>query len=356
MSGLFPPRGKKMDASPSKLRPPAGANVAGAPIMIHAPGLERDLPEQCTECGSDDIVEDWKQGTLVCRGCGLVLQAEIVDLGSEWRTFTSDEPGQDPNRVGGPANPLLESGPTTKIRDELRAAGLNRAQKRNAISSSDRYLMDVFSKIGQIAEHFSISKVVVDRTEEIFKRYYDVLTLKPDGTRSRSLPEDETNEIIAAALLIAFRDDGIARSFKEIVTLTKVPKQNIGARVKLIERDIGKSVRHAEPSSASDFIPRYCNRLSLPPSVSNAALHVYEKVRERDGVYGKQPNSIIAACLYLVCQISRDPEHRKKTPKEIGGVAGVAEATVRQTYRTVQEYTKEIVPSDFPSILVKVET
>jgi len=327
-----------------------GANGAvssrapGGGVVQHAPALERDLPESCPECGSDDIVEDWKQGNLVCRDCGFVLQGHLVDIGSEWRTFTNEEPGADPNRVGGPANPLLESGPTTKIRDERAAAGLNRAQNRNAISASDRYLLDAFARINRIAEHYSISQRVRDRTDEIFKRYYDHLTLKPDGSRSRQLKEDETEEVIAACLSIAFRNEGQPRTLKEICALTRVTEQKIGARVKLIDTSV-EGVKQANLHNSADFVARFSSRLGLPRELLNATTYVYDHAREKHGVYGRQPKSIIAACLFIVCQLGASEFRR--TAKEIGKVTGVAEATVRVTYRTIHPHLKSILPPEF---------
>ena len=36
------------------------------------------------------------------------LFVRIIDVGSEWRTFRNDsKSGEDPSRVGGPENPLL---------------------------------------------------------------------------------------------------------------------------------------------------------------------------------------------------------------------------------------------------------
>lgn len=31
----------------------------------------------------------------------------VIDVGSEWRTFSNEKSGVDPSRVGGPENPLL---------------------------------------------------------------------------------------------------------------------------------------------------------------------------------------------------------------------------------------------------------
>lgn len=55
---------------------------------------------------------------------------------SEWRTFSnSDTPGSDPNRVGGPSNPLLrDSGLSTIIgKGDATAASLSRWQNRGAV-------------------------------------------------------------------------------------------------------------------------------------------------------------------------------------------------------------------------------
>jgi len=33
--------------------------------------------------------------------------SRVIDVGSEWRTFSNEKAGSDPSRVGGPENPLL---------------------------------------------------------------------------------------------------------------------------------------------------------------------------------------------------------------------------------------------------------
>lgn len=37
----------------------------------------------------------------------LLLCPSVIDVGSEWRTFSNEKSGVDPSRVGGPENPLL---------------------------------------------------------------------------------------------------------------------------------------------------------------------------------------------------------------------------------------------------------
>lgn len=37
----------------------------------------------------------------------IFLCRRVIDVGSEWRTFSNEKSGIDPSRVGGPENPLL---------------------------------------------------------------------------------------------------------------------------------------------------------------------------------------------------------------------------------------------------------
>ncbi|XP_031107419.1 transcription initiation factor IIB-2-like [Ipomoea triloba] len=62
----------------------------------------------CSDCKKNtEVVFDHAAGDTVCSECGLVLESRSIDETSEWRTFADDSGDHDPNRVGGPVNPLL---------------------------------------------------------------------------------------------------------------------------------------------------------------------------------------------------------------------------------------------------------
>lgn len=46
------------------------------------------MVDVCRECGSEVIIEHWKEGDIVCVSCGLVLDHHIVDTRCEWAAFT----------------------------------------------------------------------------------------------------------------------------------------------------------------------------------------------------------------------------------------------------------------------------
>lgn len=44
-----------------------------------------------------------------------MISYRVIDVGSEWRTFSNDKNTEDPSRVGGPENPLLNGSDLSTI-------------------------------------------------------------------------------------------------------------------------------------------------------------------------------------------------------------------------------------------------
>ena len=60
-------------------------------------------------------------------------------------------------------------------------------------------------------------------------------------------------------------------------------------------------------------------------------------------VAGRSPLSVAAAAIFLACAASDN----KKTAKEISEVSGVAESTIKQTYRILVGKVDNLFPDDF---------
>lgn len=321
-----------------------------------APAMEREMPPECPECGSDDIVENWGQGAAECRGCGLVINERLLDLGTEWRTFTAEE-GDDPNRAGPAANPLLDGEQGTSIGTGSKGGGslniaLSRAQNRNSSSASDKVMITVMASIDSYCLRLSLTGSVSKRAKELFKRYQDHLTLKktsgpdepPKFSRSRALRDEEVKEIIAASLFIACRNEKAARTYKEICGLTKVPKKNVGATVKKMELAL-EGAKTSYVRGTDDFVTRFCNFLDLPRDVINATDAVASGMQNHECVYGKTYTTVAAASIYIVTQLCE--EKYRRSPKEIAEVTGVADVTIRSTYRLFHQHIANVLPKDF---------
>jgi hypothetical protein len=47
--------------------------------------------KECPECGSKSLIRDYSKAEIFCEVCGLVISENIVDPGSEWRAFDSEQ-------------------------------------------------------------------------------------------------------------------------------------------------------------------------------------------------------------------------------------------------------------------------
>jgi len=288
----------------------------------------------CPECKNPDpdVVEDYAAGDLICKDCGLVLGDRIVDEHSEWRTFSnSDTPGSDPNRVGGPSNPLLrDSGLSTIIgKGDAAAASLSRWQNRGALNSGDRSLLNAFKEIGRMSERMGLPQTIRDRANELYKQIDD----------QKSMRGRTADGIIAASLYIACRLEQVPRTFKEICALTKVSKKEIGRCYKFMLKVLETNL---ETITTQDFMNRFCSNLDLPMDVMKAATHVSKEAMRLGIVAGKSPISVAAAGIYMVSQLTTNT---KRTQKAIADIAGVSEVTIRNAYKDLYPYRLQLVPA-----------
>lgn len=304
--------------------------------------------EKCRDCGSENLLDDKKQGDLICKECGLVLTSHNIDFTSEWRSFSDDQRNNDPNRIGDPIHPLLSSNPGTLISKGLKGSNslnerLSKTLNRGNFQKTDKFLSQSFSKISFFLEKNSLFKGIKERVEELFKLYFDYLTLRSDGTRTRySLRKEETISSIAASIFIVSRNEGIPRTFREIHETTRVSKKEIGSRVRAIERSL-RGVKISKIRNTEDFIPRFCSKLGLPIFTTKIAENLAKAVREKEGLYGRNYISLSAASIYIASQISTTK--RKCTAKEIAKIAGISEITLKLTYKAIYPYREKILSS-----------
>lgn len=120
---------------------------------------------------------------------------------------------------------------------------------------------------------------------------------------------------------------------------------------------------------------RFCSNLGLPKQVQMAATYIARKAVELDLVPGRSPISVAAAAIYMASQASAEKKTQKGKIKqsthiyrdnqkqivvlcpwyvklffsraEIGDIAGVADVTIRQSYRLIYPRAADLFPPDF---------
>ncbi|WKY13867.1 hypothetical protein Q1695_004592 [Nippostrongylus brasiliensis] len=280
------------------------------------------------------LVEDHRAGDVICPECGLVVGDRLVDVGTEWRSFSNERSGADPSRVGAPENPLLSGGDlSTSIAVGFGSSdsdtSLANAQ-RKSMNNSDRQMTQAMSVIREMSERIHLAKSIQDLASKTFKDVLDSKALKGKNNEAQA----------AACLYIACRKEGVPRTFKEICAVSRVSKKEIGRCFKLIIKSLETNL---EQITSADFMSRFCGNLSLPNSIQAAATRIAKRAVEMDLVAGRSPISIAAAAIYMASQASSE----KRSAKDIGEIAGAAEVTVKQTYKLLYPRAAELFPDDF---------
>ncbi|KAK0422367.1 hypothetical protein QR680_007527 [Steinernema hermaphroditum] len=284
-----------------------------------------------------NLIEDHRAGDVICPECGLVVGDRLVDVGTEWRSFSNEKSGgNDPSRVGAPENPLLGSSDlSTTIAVGFGGSDGDQAlanAQRKSMNNKDRQMSQAMSVIREMSERIHLARPIQDLAARTFKEVLDSKILKGKNSEAQA----------AACLYIACRKEMVPRTFKEICAVSRVSKKEIGRCFKLIIKSLETNL---EQITSADFMSRFCGNLGLPHIIQGAATRIAKKAVELDLVAGRSPISIAAAAIYMTTLAASTGD--KKSAKEIGEIAGAAEVTVKQTYKLLYPRARELFPADF---------
>ncbi|KAG7033507.1 Transcription initiation factor IIB-2, partial [Cucurbita argyrosperma subsp. argyrosperma] len=309
----------------------------------------------CSDCKRQtEVVFDHSAGDTVCSECGLVLESHSIDETSEWRTFANESGDNDPVRVGGPTNPLLADGGLSTViakpngtSGEFLSSSLGRWQNRG--SNPDRGLILAFKTIATMSDRLGLVATIKvtcqyrmimqysegwnnDRANEIYKRV-------EDQKSSRGRNQDA---LLAACLYIACRQEDKPRTVKEICSVANgATKKEIGRAKEYIVKQLGLETGQSVEMGtihAGDFMRRFCSNLGMNNQAVKAAQEAVQKSEEFD--IRRSPISIAAAVIYIITQLSDD----KKPLKDISVATGVAEGTIRNSYKDLYPHVSKIIP------------
>jgi transcription initiation factor TFIIB len=170
--------------------------------------------------------------------------------------------------------------------------------------------------------------------------------------------------LIAGCLIIAGRTCNNARTFREIHAVTRVPKKEIGRVFKALEkfftqrnleklnseiyllvsappltRTLAIAPTDTRSTNAVDLCIRFCSALGLNHDCIKVSQGLAEKMGNIGGLAGRSPLSAAAACIYFASNLMKQP----KTAKEISGVAGVSDGTIRTSYKLLEAEKEKLV-------------
>lgn len=312
-----------------------------------------DQEYRCKHCNSTNLINDEMGGCVVCANCGIRHKGRVISDSSEWRSFEkkSGDNSVDPNRVGGPTNPLLgDSDLSTTIGGSRQGdwSSIAMHQDRNAVSAKQRALISAFGNISSIASRLELSKSVIDCACEVYKQIDD----------SREMKGRKNQSIIGATIYIACKLEDVPRTLKELCKEMEVTKSEVSKvymRIQKLSKTSKISLRkkkrpHPDDDStqsrskSAKFIVRFGKTLKCPNPVINAAEHVCHKVDEMALCSGKTPSAIAAAALFLCIEVH--PKFHRSID-EIAFSCQVGEVALRHSFEKMNRHINDILPKDF---------
>ena len=127
---------------------------------------------QCRYHPHSHLIEDHRAGDMICSECGLIVGDRVIDVSSEWRTFSNDNhSGEDRSRVGGQEDPLLGPDLSTLIGPSV--SGVSDYTSRQNMSNSEKALRLAFKTILEISERINVPSSITFRAKEVFKMVYE---------------------------------------------------------------------------------------------------------------------------------------------------------------------------------------
>ncbi|XP_072960105.1 transcription initiation factor IIB-like [Typha angustifolia] len=296
----------------------------------------------CLDCRASTVtVFDRTTGDCICTECGLVLEARMVDETQEWRQFADDSRSNDPNRVGGRVNPLLDDGsPETIVISTSSGGGRTSSLPRSVNLKSERFvdpkraLVRAFDAISAMSDRLCLLTTIKDRAKEIYKSV----------EKEKILCGRSQDAFLAACLFVACRLEHTPRTMNEICTVANgAPKKKIGQYVSRIESELTRLGQSKEDGVINPgvFLRRFCSSLGLPNETVKVAQEVIKNLDDID--IRRSPVSVAAAVIYMMTQLS----NIKKPLKDIALATGVSENTIKKAYSDIYPYASLLVPSSF---------
>jgi Transcription initiation factor IIB (TFIIB) len=232
---------------------------------------QTDETLSCPECDGQ-VITDEEHGETVCADCGLVVEADSVDRGPEWRAFDSREKDEK-SRVGAPTtNTMHDKGLSTNIdwRDKDaygRSLGARQRQKMQRLrkwnerfrtrDSKERNLKQALGEIDRMASALGLPENVRETASVIYRRALD----------EDLLPGRSIEGVSTASLYAAARQAGTPRSLDEIAGVSRVEKDEIARTYRYVVRELKLEIQPADPES---YVPRFASDLDCPTSRSDA--------------------------------------------------------------------------------------
>jgi len=314
------------------------------PLIMSTADSEQEKIK-CTECGSTNIVTDESRGEQICGNCGLVIQARMINMGSEWRAYNREEFNRRARTEV--SSFTMKDSLSTFIGIENRDAfgqalsankqsqfyRMRKWQSRiRAHNSKDRNLSRAYQELERLSSQLDIPRAVKETGAALYKKALEAGVI-------RGYPIES---MVAASIYAGARIRRVPRTLDEISEASRITKKKIAQSYRILVTRLKIRIPLAR---AKDFIVRMGTELGMSGSAQRFAAEIIEDAEAKKMTIGKDPSGLAAAALYLAGIIRGE----KRTQQAIAKTAHVTEVTIRHRH-------KELINSLGPNVSMKINS
>ena len=216
---------------------------------------------------------------------------------------------------GGDGLPSVKSSITTR----------SERKRKKLIENKLRNLKDIASRI-------NVSSIIMNKATILLDSASKNKTIK-----HRLTSHDAT---AAACIIIASREEGVPRTFKELCGVSNSSMKQISRHFKIIWNEFPTLTTGPAAISAEDLLPRFSSYINLPSNWYQAVVHLTREVKKLGMVMGRSPASVAAASIYAITQKGCFPTC---VLQKLVDASGMKEDTIIQCYKILLPHVAPIL-------------
>jgi len=296
--------------------------------------------DECSVCGSEQLVTIPDSGEIVCEHCGVVISDKTEEKGPEWRTFATvavGGEGNDESRTGMPFSlARSDMGLSTIIgrtNKDAKGSKINSSMlsvierlrtwdsRTQVYTSTDKNLTQAFAQLYTLKDKLGLPSAVIEKTAYIYRK----------AQENRLVLGRSISAVLVARIYTACREMGIPRTLNDIATKSNVKRKSVAKCYRQLLLGLDLKIPMVDPIKC---ITRIANKAEITEKTKHQAINLMNIVTEIEISAGKDPMGLAATVIYASCIRTGEI----KTQKEIANAADITDMTLRTRLKDLKRH------------------
>lgn len=307
--------------------------------------------DACRKCKTNKyLIEDIKNGILVCSKCGIVL-SEIIDESAEWRNYDGESNGNA--RASGVVNHFL---PMTSMKTSISGTKKSFLKTANTWSSnyySEKKILKIMNFIQKICDENNLTKCIFDDTIILYCKLSSVKYIYGKKINKKIIMRGSKKiGFIAACLGQACImnkknkvNKDIAKMFDSKLKLVTTKTVTEGRKRFLNLLNIMGLDIDTKTSITINYIKTFCEKLDIyEEEYVEKSMKISNNMQKIEFMSNHKPISLAASIVYVI--VNKVKKH-KLTKKLVSLKLDISEVTLNKLSHIIESKYDKLVNDEY---------